>query len=46
MISQDNQKLAQFNAEAIPVDVIWKRAKLAASDAVMEYVEKNGLWIR
>ena len=42
MISQDNQKLAQFNAEAIPVDVIWKRAKLKASDAVMEYVEKNG----
>ena len=42
MISPDNQKLAQFNAEAIPVNVIWRRAKLAASDAVMEYVEKNG----
>ena len=42
MLSQGNMKLAQFNAEAIPVNVIWKRAKLAASDAVMEYVEKNG----
>ena len=42
MLSQDNQKLAQFNAEAVPIDIIWKRARLAGSDAVMEYVEKNG----